>query len=62
MRISPDIVVQRIDDDHVVIVNDSTGDEIVVYKEVAARLLPAMQYFFPALFVDIAPLDTEVPL
>ena len=60
MRIGSDILVQRIDHDHVVIVQ--YGEEIVISEDVAARLLPAMQYFFPALFVDIAPLDTEVPL
>jgi hypothetical protein len=61
VRLSPEILVQRIDDDHVVIIDQSTGQEIVISAEIALRLMPAMQYFFPANFVDITPLVTEVP-
>lgn len=55
MRISPDISVQRLDDDRVAILDNSAHQEIVISEEIAARLLPAMQYFFPALFIDIDP-------
>jgi len=61
MRIDPDIVVQKVDDNHVVIIDESTGQEIVISEEVAARLLPTMQYFFPDLFVDITLLVTGAP-
>ena len=61
MRIDPDIMVQKVDNNHVVIIDESTGQEIVISEEVAARLLPAMQFFFPHLFVDITPLVKEIP-
>lgn len=61
MRIHDDIVVRRWDDTHVVILDETTGEEILINEEIALKLLPAMQYFFPASFVDITPPVTEVP-
>lgn len=61
MRIGPRTRVERINEDRVAIMDAFTGDSITITREVALALMPAMQYFFPASFVDITPLVLEVP-
>jgi hypothetical protein len=61
VRIGSDVLLQRVDDNHIVIVDTSTGEQVVLSKEMASRLLQGLQYFFPDLFIDITPPMTEVP-
>lgn len=62
MRLSDKVLVQQIDDEHVVIIDESAGQEIVISEKIALQLLPAMQYFFPAAFIDITPWISAEPV
>jgi len=58
MRIAPNIVVQSIDEDEVVIVEEKSNQEIIINDENAKGLMTALMYFFPE--IDIVELRTEL--
>jgi hypothetical protein len=61
MKLGPKTRIERINENLIVIIDTLTGQQVTIARETAAELLPAVQYFFPELFVDIAPTTTEIP-
>ena len=52
MRIGPSIVVQKVDE-AVVILDESSGEEVVIPEQDCAGLIIAVLYFFPHLEQEI---------
>jgi hypothetical protein len=61
MKLDARTKVEKINENLIVIIDTLTGQQVTIARETAAELLPAVQYFFPELFVDIAPTTTEIP-